>query len=57
MWKEGNVLLKDEKNSSVLSLWGQFIGMQNRPLAYALAGVVTLVITVAMWIKVKNSVK
>jgi carbon starvation protein CstA len=43
--------------TSFVFVSGQFIGMQNRPLAYALAGVVTLVITVAMWIKVKNSVK
>jgi carbon starvation protein CstA len=43
--------------TSFVFVSGQFIGMQNRLLAYALAGVVTLVITVAMWIKVKNSVK
>ena len=36
---------------------GQFIGMQNRQLAYALAAVVTAVISVAMWIKVQRSVK
>ena len=43
--------------TSFVFVSGQFIGMQNRLLAYALAGVVTLVITVAMWIKVKNNVK
>lgn len=36
---------------------GQFIGMQNRPLAYALAAVVTMAITVVMWIKMQRSAK
>lgn len=35
----------------------QFIGMANRPLAYALAAVVTLIISVAMWQKVRSRVK
>ncbi len=43
--------------TSFVFVSGQFIGMQNRALAYALAGVVTLAITVAMWIKVQRSTK
>ena len=43
--------------TSFVFVSNQFIGMQNRPLAYALAGVVTLAITAAMWIKVQRSVK
>ncbi|MBQ8437500.1 MAG: carbon starvation protein A [Alistipes sp.] len=35
----------------------QFVGMANRPLAYALAAVVTLLISVAMWQKVRSRVK
>ena len=35
----------------------QFIGMANRSLAYALAAVVTLLISVAMWQKVRSRVK
>ena len=43
--------------TSFVFVSNQFIGMQNRPLAYALAGVVTLAITAAMWLKVQRSVK
>ena len=43
--------------TSFVFVSNQFIGMQNRPLAYALAGVTTLAITAAMWIKVQRSVK
>ena len=43
--------------TSFVFVSGQFIGMQNRPLAYALAGVVTVVITLAMWIKLVKGVK
>ena len=35
----------------------QFVGMANRPLAYALAAVVTLLISVAMWQKMHSRVK
>ncbi|MBR2072392.1 MAG: carbon starvation protein A [Alistipes sp.] len=35
----------------------QFVGMANRPLAYALAAVVTLLISAAMWQKVRSRVK
>lgn len=35
----------------------QFIGMHNRPLAYSLAAVVTIAISVAMWIKVVRNTK
>ena len=43
--------------TSFVFVSGQFIGMQNRPLAYALAGAVTLLITAGMWIKVQQRVK
>ena len=43
--------------TSFVFVSGQFIGMQNRPLAYALAGVVTLLITAGMWIKVQQRAK
>lgn len=43
--------------TSFVFVSNQFIGMQNRPLAYALAGVTTLAITAAMWVKVQRSVK
>ena len=43
--------------TSFVFVSNQFIGMQNRPLAYALAGVTTLAITVAMWIKVQQRAK
>ena len=43
--------------TSFVFVSGQFIGMQNRPLAYALAGAVTLLITVGMWIKVQQRAK
>ena len=43
--------------TSFVFVSNQFVGMQNRPLAYALAGVVTLAITAAMWLKVQRSVK
>ena len=43
--------------TSFVFVSNQFIGMQNRPLAYALAGVVTLLITAGMWIKVQQRVK
>lgn len=43
--------------TSFVFVSGQFIGMQNRPLAYALAGAVTLAITIGMWIKVQKSAK
>ena len=43
--------------TSFVFVSNQFIGMPNRPLAYALAGVVTLAITAAMWLKVQRSVK
>ena len=43
--------------TSFVFVSNQFVGMQNRPLAYALAGVTTLAITAAMWIKVQRSVK
>ena len=43
--------------SSFVFVSGQFVGMENRPLAYALAGVVTLVITAAMWVMVMKRVK
>ena len=35
----------------------QFVGMANRPLAYTLAAVVTLIISAAMWQKVRSRVK
>lgn len=35
----------------------QFVGMANRPLAYTLATVVTLIISAAMWQKVRSRVK
>ena len=43
--------------TSFVFVSNQFIGMQNRPLAYALAGVTTLAITAAMWIKVQQRAK
>ena len=43
--------------TSFVFVSGQFIGMQNHALAYALAGVVTLLITAGMWIKVQQRVK
>ena len=43
--------------TSFVFVSGQFIGMQNRMLAYALAGVVTLLITAGMWIKVQQRAK
>ena len=43
--------------TSFVFVSGQFIGMTNRPLAYALAAVVTMAITAAMWIKVQRSAK
>ena len=43
--------------TSFVFVSGQFIGMQNRMLAYVLAGVVTLLITAGMWIKVQQRVK
>ena len=43
--------------TSFVFVSNQFIGMQNRPLAYALAGVVTLLITAGMWIKVQQRAK
>ena len=43
--------------TSFVFVSGQFIGMQNRPLAYVLAGVVTLLITAGMWIKVQQRAK
>ena len=43
--------------TSFVFVSNQFVGMSNRPLAYALAGVVTLAITAAMWLKVQRSVK
>ena len=43
--------------TSFVFVSGQFIGMQNRPLAYALAGAVTLLITIGMWIKVQQRAK
>ena len=43
--------------TSFVFVSNQFIGMQNRPLAYALAGAVTLSITAAMWIKVQQRAK
>jgi carbon starvation protein CstA len=43
--------------TSFVFVSNQFVGMQNRPLAYALAGVTTLAITAAMWLKVQRSVK
>lgn len=43
--------------TSFVFVSGQFIGMQNRPLAYALAGVVTLLITAGMWVKVQQRAK
>ena len=43
--------------TSFVFVSGQFIGMQNQALAYALAGVVTLLITAGMWIKVQQRVK
>lgn len=35
----------------------QFVGMSNHSLAYIVAGVVTLLISVGMWIKVQNEAK
>ena len=43
--------------TSFVFVSNQFVGMQNRPLAYALAGVTTLAITAAMWIKVQQRAK
>ena len=43
--------------TSFVFVSGQFIGMTNRPLAYALAAVVTMAITAAMWIKIGRSAK
>jgi carbon starvation protein CstA len=43
--------------TSFVFVSNQFVGMSDRPLAYALAGVVTLAITAAMWLKVQRSVK
>ena len=43
--------------TSFVFVSGQFIGMTNRPLVYALAAVVTMAITAAMWIKIGRSAK
>ena len=43
--------------TSFVFISGQFIGMANHSLAYALAGVVTLAISIAMWIKVLKESK
>lgn len=43
--------------TSFVFISGQFIGMSNRTLAYILAGAVTLLLSVAMWIKVLNGAK
>lgn len=43
--------------TSFVFVSNQFIGMQNRTMAYVLAGVVTLALTAAMWVKVQRSVK
>ena len=43
--------------TSFVFVSGQFIGMQNRMLAYVLVGVVTLLITAGMWIKVQQRAK
>lgn len=42
---------------SFIFVSNQFIGMENRTLAYALAAALTLVITAGMWIKVKKETK
>jgi carbon starvation protein CstA len=43
--------------TSFVFISGQFIGMANHSLAYALAGVVTAVISVGMWAKVLKESK
>lgn len=43
--------------TSFVFVSNQFIGMANRPMAYGLAALVTLIITAAMWIKVQKSAK
>jgi carbon starvation protein CstA len=43
--------------TSFVFVSNQFIGMANRPMAYGLAALVTLVITAGMWIKVQKSAK
>ncbi|MBQ2430083.1 MAG: carbon starvation protein A, partial [Alistipes sp.] len=43
--------------TSFVFISNQFIGMVNRPMAYGLAALVTLVITAGMWIKVQKSAK
>ena len=41
--------------SSFVFISDQFFGMDNRTLAYILGGVATVVLTIAMWVKIKNS--
>ncbi len=41
--------------SSFVFISDQFFGMDNRTLAYILGGVATIVLTIAMWVKIKNS--
>jgi carbon starvation protein CstA len=43
--------------TSFVFISGQFIGMANHTLAYILAGVVTLAISAAMWVKVLKQSK
>ncbi len=41
--------------SSFVFISDQFFGMENRTAAYILGGVATVVLTIAMWVKIKNT--
>lgn len=41
--------------SSFVFISDQFFGMENRTAAYILGGVATVALTIAMWVKIKNS--
>ena len=43
--------------TSFVFISGQFIGMANHNLAYILAGVVTVALSVAMWFRIMKNAK